>query len=125
MIDLSLKDQEKLMNALRFARWTLEHAADIDHDRKRLDASQVHQHAAAYCILAAGEFVGKANKRDLEKAIPHISWSELVGMRNRLAHRPDNINLNIVWRVITDDFPLLISTLEPMFAAAKPPEGEG
>ena len=121
MMDLSLDDQKNLMEALRFARWTLEHAADLDYDRKRLDTSLLHQHSMAYCILAAGEFVGKSNKRDLEKAIPQISWDNLVGMRNRLAHRPDNINLNIVWRVITDDFPLLISTLEPMFAAALPP----
>ena len=125
MIDLSLKDQDHLMHTLRFARWALNHAADLDYDRKRLDTSRLHRHALAYCILAAGEFAGKVNKRDLERAIPQIIWSELVGMRNRLAHRPDSINLNIVWRVITDDFPLLISTLEPMLAAAQPPDPTG
>ena len=124
MIDLSLKDQEKLMNALRFAHWALEHAADLDHDRKRLDGSLLHQHGIAYCILAAGESVGKV-EYNLEKAIPHIEWRELVDMRNLLAHRPTKINLNIVWGVITDDFPLLIETLEPILATTKPPNGEG
>ena len=118
MIDLSLDDQKHLIDALRFARWTLEHAADVGHDRKRFGGSLLHQHGAAYCILAAGELVGKVNKRDLERAIPQIIWSDLVGMRNRLAHRPTNIDLDLVWDVITDDFPLLINTLEPMFETA-------
>ena len=119
MMDMSLEDQENLMEALRFARWTLEHAADIDHDRKRFDDSRLHRHAIAYGILAAGELVGKV-EYDLKNKIPQIIWSDLVGMRNILAHNPTNVNLNTVWDVVTDDFPLLIRTLEPMFAAEPP-----
>ena len=113
MIDLSLKDRENLMNTLRFARWALEHATDIDHDRKRFGASLLHQQAIAYCILAAGEFVGEV-ECNLKRVIPHISWGNLIGMRNRLAHNPTNVNPDIVWGVVTYHFPLLISTLEPM-----------
>ena len=119
MIDLSPDDQKHLMNVLRFASRALDHAADVDHDRKRFGGSWLHRDAIAYCILAAGESVGEV-EHDLEKGIPHISWSDLIGMRNRLAHNPTNINLNIVWRVVTDDFPLLISTLEPILAAKSP-----
>ena len=122
MIDLSLEDQEHLMNALLFAGRALDHAADVDHDRKRFDDSWLHRDGIAYCILAAGELVGKV-KYDLKGAIPQIIWSDLVGMRNRLAHDPTDINLNIVWRVVTDDFPLLISTMEPILAELKPPNG--
>ena len=121
MIDLSLKDQENLMQALRCARWALDHAADIDHDRKRFGDSLLHQHATAYCIIAVGESTGEV-EYDLEKAIPHIAWKKIRGMRNRLAHRPDNINLDIVWGVVTHHFPLLIETLEPMVEAAEPPD---
>ena len=120
MIDLSQDDQEKLMATLRFARWALEHAADIDHDRKRFDGSRLHRQAITYCILASGELVGKV-KYNLKKAIPHILWGDLVGMRHRLAHDPTNINPDLVWGVITDDFPLLIETLEPMFETAATP----
>ena len=120
MIDLSLDDQKHLMGALRFARWTLEHAADMGYDRKRLDTSRLHRHSIAYCILAAGELVGKV-KDKLKKAIPHISWDNLVGMRNHLAHRPTDIDLDLVWGVVTYHFPLLIETLEPMLAAAEMP----
>ena len=118
MNDLSPKDQEHLMNALRFAGRALDHAADIDHDRKRFDDSWLHRDATAYCILAAGELVGEV-EYDLEEGIPHIEWKELIGMRHRLAHNPANINPDLVWEVITDDFPLLIETLEPMLAAAE------
>ena len=113
MIDLSLDDQKHLMNVLRFAGRALDHVADVGHDRKRLDASWLHRDAVAYCILAAGELVGEV-EYDLEKEIPQIIWSDLIGMRNRLAHNPTNINPDIVWGVVTYHFPLLISTLEPM-----------
>ena len=117
MNDLSLDDQKHLMNVLRFAGRALDHAADVGHDRKRFDDSWLHRDAIAYCILAAGESVDEV-EYNLEKGIPHIEWKELIGMRHRLAHDPTNINLDIVWRVITDDFPILINTLEPMFAGA-------
>ena len=124
MIDLSPDDHEKLTNALQFARWTLEHAADLGHDRKRFDGSRLHRQAIAYCILASGELVGKV-KYDLKGNIPQIIWSDLVGMRNRLAHDPTEVDMDLVWGVVTDDFPFLISTLEPMLEAAKPLDGEG
>lgn len=117
MIDLSQKDQEHLMNALLFAGQALDHAADVGRDRKRFDASLLHQHAIAYCILATGELVGEV-KYDLKQAMPHILWKNLTGMRNVLAHNPTNINLSIVWDVVTYHFPVLISTLESMLEAA-------
>ena len=113
MIDLSLDDQEHLMQALRCARWALDHAADIDHDRKRFGDSLLHQHAAAYCIIAVGESTGEV-EYDLENAIPHIEWKKIRGMRNRLAHNSTDVNLNIVWNVVTYHFPLLIEALEPV-----------
>ena len=113
MIDLSLKDQANLTNALRFAGWALDHAADINHDRKRFDGSRLHRHAISYCVLASGELVGKV-EYDFKNEIPHIPWQQIKDMRNFLAHNPANVDLNIVWRVVTYHLPLLISVLEPM-----------
>ncbi len=36
------------------------------------------------------------------QGIPTIAWQEINGMRNRLVHEYDDVNLNIVWNVVQD-----------------------
>ncbi|MEO0409825.1 MAG: HepT-like ribonuclease domain-containing protein, partial [Cyanobacteria bacterium P01_A01_bin.135] len=45
------------------------------------------------------------------QALPAIAWQEINGMRNRLVHEYDDIDLNIVWDVIQADIPDLIEAL--------------
>jgi uncharacterized protein with HEPN domain len=44
--------------------------------------------------------------------LPNISWSEINGMRNRLVHEYDDVNLNIVWDVVQSQLPSLIEELK-------------
>lgn len=53
-----------------------------------------------------------------QQALPNIAWIEINGMRNRLVHEYDDINLNIVWDVIQLEIPSLIVELKPLI----PPE---
>lgn len=46
------------------------------------------------------------------QTLPNISWSEINGMRNRLVHEYDDVNLNIVWDVIQLEIPPLIEELK-------------
>jgi uncharacterized protein with HEPN domain len=39
------------------------------------------------------------------QTLPNISWSEINGMRNRLVHGYDDVNLNIVWDVVQSEIP--------------------
>jgi uncharacterized protein with HEPN domain len=47
------------------------------------------------------------------QALPNISWQEINGMRNRLVHEYDDVNLNIVWNVVQNQVPMLIEELKP------------
>lgn len=46
------------------------------------------------------------------QTLPNISWSEINGMRNRLVHEYDDVNLNIVWDVVQSKIPPLIEALK-------------
>jgi uncharacterized protein with HEPN domain len=46
------------------------------------------------------------------QTLPTISWQEINGMRNRLVHEYDDVNLNIVWDVVQSEIPQLIETLK-------------
>jgi len=48
----------------------------------------------------------------IRQTLPNISWSEINGMRNRLVHEYDDVNLNIVWDVVQSEIPPLIEELK-------------
>lgn len=52
------------------------------------------------------------------QTLPNISWQEINGMRNRLVHEYEDVNLNIVWDVVQNEIPTLIEELKPRI----PPE---
>ncbi len=59
-------------------------------------------------IAEAARRVSEATRQTL----PTISWQEINGMRNRLVHESDDVNLNIVWDVVQSEIPPLIEELK-------------
>jgi uncharacterized protein with HEPN domain len=43
---------------------------------------------------------------------PEIPWQQIVGTRNRLVHGYFDVDLDILWSVLTEDLPPLIGALE-------------
>ncbi|MFB2981729.1 DUF86 domain-containing protein [Microseira sp. BLCC-F43] len=67
------------------------------------------------------EIIGEAAKR-LSQAtrlsLSQIPWSDMIGMRNRMIHQYDKVNLAIVWNTLQNALPPLIEELETVV----PPE---
>ena len=66
--------------------------------------------------------IGEAAKRildrhpDMAEHYPHIAWRQMAGMRNRIAHGYDEIDLDTVWDTITKVLPGLIEAVGEMKA---------
>ena len=61
------------------------------------------------------EIVGEAAARvSLERRTlyPSIPWREVIGMRNRLVHGYDSVDLDVLWDTVELDLPPLIIELE-------------
>ena len=43
---------------------------------------------------------------------PQLPWADIIGMRNRLVHAYFEIDLDIVWEVVSNDLPFLVSELD-------------
>ncbi len=43
---------------------------------------------------------------------PTIPWPQVTGMRHRLAHGYDTVDIQVLWETVTDDLPPLIAALE-------------
>ena len=58
-----------------------------------------------------GEAAGRVSSAFHEEN-PEIPWNEIRGMRNRMIHAYDDIDMDIVWETVQQDIPQLISRLE-------------
>ena len=43
---------------------------------------------------------------------PVIPWNEMYGLRNRIVHNYDGVNLRLVWEIISDDLSELLRVLK-------------
>ena len=64
-----------------------------------------------------GEAAGRISPQFREEH-PEIPWNEIRGMRNRMIHRYDDIDTDIVWETVQQDVPRLLRLIEPLL----PPE---
>lgn len=63
-----------------------------------------------FALVTALEIIGEATKR-LPEAVheqyPEIPWKGMAGMRDRIIHGYDVVDLQIVWKVAREDLPKL------------------
>lgn len=64
-----------------------------------------------------GEAAGRVTSRFREQHAT-IPWREMIGIRNRLIHRYDDIDLDIMWNTVQYSIPALLELIEPL----APPE---
>lgn len=77
-----------------------------------LEADQILQDA----VIRRLEIVGEAARRLSEDALNelnHINWSQIIGMRNIIAHQYDRLDLDFVWSAATEALPQLIQQITP------------
>jgi len=62
----------------------------------------------SFAVTRALEIVGEATRRlpaSFREQYPNIPWQDMAGMRDKIIHGYDNVNLRIVWDVVTRDIP--------------------
>ena len=69
--------------------------------------------AGPFVIGQIGE-LAKVVSDELQAATPHINWSGMKGLRNRIVHEYENVDLRMLWAVIKTDLPTLRLQLEEM-----------
>ncbi len=66
-----------------------------------------------------GEAEGRISKKT-RKGHPEIPWTEITGMRNRLAHGYFEVNLGKVWDTVHRDPPPLTTMIELLIPPEEP-----
>ncbi len=79
--------------------------------RADLDTDEVRALAIVHLIEIMGE-AASAISEELQRRYPQIPWDLISGTRNRLAHGYIDIDLDIIWTIVTKDLPPLIKELK-------------
>jgi uncharacterized protein with HEPN domain len=87
-------------------------------DREAFFRDAKTQSAVIHQLLVLGEAVARLSGeiRDQHSNVP---WRLIVGMRNKLIHEYNNVDLEEVWKTAREDIPLLLKRLASLL-----PDGE-
>ncbi len=97
------------LTRLRHMRDAASKAIAFVNQRTREDLEQDEMLALALIRLI--EIIGEAAhyvSPDCQSAYPQIPWREIVGMRNRIVHAYFDVDLDVVWQVVTVDLPRVL-----------------
>ena len=78
--------------------------AEFESDSMRVEAT-------VFNLMQIGE-LAKASLSDATKeSIPGIPWKQIYGLRNRIVHGYDGVDMRIVWDTVSEDIPRLQTEL--------------
>ena len=79
-------------------------AKDFLDDKKTITA-------CAFTVSQIGELVKELTDEPINK-YPNIPWNSIKGMRNRIVHDYDNVDLSVLWGTIKESLPQLKDELK-------------
>jgi uncharacterized protein with HEPN domain len=87
-------------------------AVQFNKGRRRsdLDSNEMLAMATIHLVEMVGEASRSVSETSREK-YPEIPWEQISGTRNRIAHGYIDVDLDIIWTIVTRDLPPLIVRL--------------
>jgi uncharacterized protein with HEPN domain len=76
---------------------------DFSQDNKTIDA-----------VIRNFEIIGEATHllpEEIKERYPEIDWHHIRGFRNRIVHDYFGVDINIIWKIIHDQIPRLITQI--------------
>ena len=104
-----LRDEDRLRHMLDAARKAVGFVQGLD--RNDLHQDEKLTLALLHLLEILGEAASKISP-DFCRRHSDIPWGKIAGTRNRLAHGYFDVDLDIIWQIITTQLPPLIVQLE-------------
>ncbi len=85
--------------------------------REDLDRDEMLCLALTRLVEVVGEAATRVSRPGQERHA-QIPWVQIVGLRNRLVHGYDAVDLDILWDIVQQDLPPLIADLQDIVGEA-------
>lgn len=103
------RDREYLQDILEAARLAAEYVAD------KSEAEFLADVQCQDAVVRRLEVIGEAARRisdETRGVLPDVPWAEMIGMRNIMIHRYDDIDFKVVWASVRDALPPVASEID-------------
>ncbi len=101
---LYMKNQKIIQKIINYIDSILKYTNDVDYAKFRNNSMMVE--ACVFNLSQIGELVNKLDKEYLSKH-HEIPWLKMRGLRNRIVHDYEGVNLNLIWEIIEMDIKAL------------------
>ncbi|HVG22838.1 MAG TPA: HepT-like ribonuclease domain-containing protein [Thermoanaerobaculia bacterium] len=78
-------------------------------------ASSLVRRAVLHCLMIVGEAAGRVDAA-AQAEVPDLPWRRMKDLRNVLIHQYANVNLPVIWTIVTTELPTVVPVLDPLFA---------
>ena len=80
-----------------------------DNSYEKYYTHKGYQYSISFCVEQIGEMGKKLRELGYADKYPQIPWDEIAGLRNRIAHGYDAIDLEMVYDISVNDVPTLLN----------------
>lgn len=80
------------------------------------EAEPMRVEATVFNLMQIGELAKTSLSDEVKSSIPGIPWKQLYGMRNRIVHGYDGVDMRIVWDTVSEDIAQLHEKLAAAYA---------
>ncbi|OZV11983.1 hypothetical protein CIW83_12110 [Tissierella sp. P1] len=99
-----MKNQKIIQKIINYIDSILKYTNDVDCDEFRNNSMMVE--ACVFNLSQIGELVNKLDKEYFSK-YNEVPWFKIRGLRNRIVHDYEGVNLNLIWEIIDMDIKIL------------------
>lgn len=99
-----MRNEIVVQKLLTYCEKILAYCADKSYARFCAETQLVE--ACVFNLSQMGELANRVD-RDFADAHAQIPWRLLYGLRNRIVHDYEGVNLQLIWEIIRDDLPPL------------------
>ena len=103
------RDHVYLLDMLGSSRLAVSHLGD--NTKEQFFADIEKQDSVIRRLLIVGEAAARVSDQT-RLQLPGLPWGSIIGMRNFMIHRYDDVDVSIVWDTVRNDLPPLIVMLE-------------
>ena len=105
---MSERDRIILQKILKYINEAMSYTEGMDFGSFSQDSKTMS--ATAFALGQIGE-LAKEVSSEIESKYPHLPWKGMRGMRNRIVHDYENVDLNMLWDVVSNYLPELIGQI--------------
>ena len=106
-----MKNKIIIEKILKYISKILEYTKDTEYNYFIQNSILVE--ACVFNLSQIGELANKIDK-DFEENNSSIPWRVLYGLRNKIVHDYEGVNLILIWDIIKEDLPELNTQLEEL-----------